>query len=112
MPAGKRPRRIAARYPTQAESAGRAAASGEANDCFYPVSFRTQYSSRVFREFAGVLRLIISQQSAASIQPKTITAEDAKDAKGKKISTAEYAENAEKKKGLLDQIQTVYFSSL
>src|SRR5438874_1021443 len=65
MLAGKRPRRRAARCPAPAESAGRAAASGEANDCFYPVSFRTQYSSRVV-SLGGVLRDIISQQSAAS----------------------------------------------
>src|SRR5436305_2332077 len=65
MPAERKRRRRAVRCPAPAESAGRAAALVEANDCFYPVSFRTQYSSRVV-SLGGVLRDIISQQSAAS----------------------------------------------
>src|SRR5438309_9765521 len=68
MPVGRRRPRKAAQCPAPAGSAGRAAASREGNDCFYPASVRTQDSSRVFREFAGVLRLIISQQSAVSSQ--------------------------------------------
>src|SRR2546430_6746385 len=75
MPVARKPRQKAARCPAPAESAGRAAALVEANDCFYPVSFRTQYSSRVV-SLGGVLKDIISQQSAASshqmIEPQRI----------------------------------------
>ncbi|HVG91607.1 MAG TPA: hypothetical protein VNB54_08965, partial [Alphaproteobacteria bacterium] len=66
------------------------------------------YCSRVIRELAGVLRLIISQHSAVSTQPKTITAKGAKDAKGKKIDRRVRGERRENK-GLFDQIQTGLF---